>query len=245
MSYNVILTGATGGVGEQVAKALYADGARVLLSARNEDGLAALSARIQASNGAGEVLHLPCDLSDLDKVPTFATHAVHLLGGTLDILINNAGLAYHSGVTHIDPDELKEVFNVNVLSPIVLTTRVLPFIRASANGKIINVSSFLGVKAMKHTACYTASKHALTGFSNVLRLEEALNGVSVTLIEPGAIATSFTTRTHDPEIKQMLAARKLNKIPAETIATWILHVIRTPAGVCPEVIRITPTEQAI
>ncbi len=242
LNRKVILTGAAGGVGREITKLLCQYGASIVITSKNQKALNDLR---QSINYPAQIFPIAYDFNNLSKIDNFIKKSLAYLDGEVDVLINNAGIGYHSKIENIVLSELEEVFRVNSLAPIILTSKLLSYLRNSKNAHVVNISSFLGEKAMKYTGAYTAAKHALNGFSQTLRLEEASNGVKVTLIEPGAIETGFMLNTHDEETKKIFAKRKLKKIPPQTIADWVLKVIKTENAVCPEVIRITPTEQVI
>jgi len=239
----ILLTGATGGVGKETAKILYHSGAILVLTATNIERLNSLVKELGTMHGRGRLIPIAFNLTQLDRIDNFAHKCVDVLGGGIDILINNAGIGYHSKIENIEHAELEEVFRVNAMAPILLTSALLPHIKKK--GKVINISSYLGVKASKNTATYTASKHALEGFSKVLRLECAERGVGVTTIQPGAIETNFNVRTHDPEMKELFANRKLTRIVPQAIAELVSNVVEADTNTCIETIRIMPTEQAV
>jgi len=242
---NIILTGATGGVGKEISKKLYANGANLLISSKNEHKLQMLAEELSKKEGKGKILPLASDLTKIHTIDQFVNDCLRLLDGKLDVLINNAGIAYHCKIDNIITSELEETFNINSIAPIILCSQFLKYLYDSDKGKIINISSFLGVKAMENTAAYTASKHALNGFSKVLRLEIANKGIPVTLIEPGAIETDFILRTYDNETKEKFQKRKIKKLSPELIADIVYKIIQYDNSICPEVFRIAPTEQAI
>ena len=243
LNKKIILTGASGGVGREIAKLLYARGATVLITGTDKSKLLKTAASIKKIKGRGRIMCLPFDLNKISQIKSFKEKIIQLFGGSFNVLINNAGIGYHGKVENIIPKELEEVFRVNALAPILLTSQLLPFI--GFQGKIINISSILGSKASKNTSVYTASKHALNGFSKVLRLETASRKISVIQIEPGSIETDFNLRTHDKEMKTFFANRKLERIPADVLAKIIVDAIEVNYPVCPELIRVMPTEQEI
>lgn len=216
-----------------------------MLISKNEAKLRKLQEYLTSGKEPEFVKYLALDFSDLEQVKKLAPEIIKIFDSSIDILINNAGIGYHGKIETIDTDELKEVFAVNTLAPIIITSKLLPFISQSDTGHIINVSSILGSRSMMRTAAYTASKHALTGFTKVLRLEAAQLGVRVTAIEPGAIETTFAQRTHESEAKEYFSKRKLTKIPPKVIAGWIVEVIKSDPTICPEMIQIMPQDQII
>lgn len=241
---HVLLTGATGGVGEAIFKELSSRGARIFATSRTQTKLDAITEAVSISGNA-QIRTMAADLNSPAQIENVARAAVEWFEGRIDVLINNAGIGYHCPVSNICVEEVVEVMTVNVVAPIMVTTHSLPALRRSAAPKIINISSILGSKPMPLTATYTASKHALNGFSKVLRLEEASSKLSVTQIEPGAINTAFIERTHDPFAVKGFGERKLEKLSADEVARWVITVIESPPSSCPELIRIAPMGQAI
>jgi NAD(P)-dependent dehydrogenase (short-subunit alcohol dehydrogenase family) len=241
-SLNIVLSGATGGVGRAILASLLDRGHRVLAIGNTKARLLDLSNGLKQSQ-KDLVRTCKADLSTPAgvKQATRSTRAFFIK--RVDALINNAGIAFHCPASNINPEEAALVMNLNALGPILLTTQLLPLIRNS-RGRIINISSFLGSNILPMTSAYAASKHALNGFSKTLRVEEAPHGVAVTIIEPGAIDTSFIERTHDELAKSQMAKRGLQKLPPAEISRWVLAVIDSPSVSCPELLRIVPIHQA-
>lgn len=244
-SKNIILTGATGGVGSEISKLLVDSGMNLLLVSKDEKKLQLLQEKLLKRRYGAFVKFIAIDFNNPEKVGGSVDDIIKIFRGKIDVLINNAGIGYHSKITSVDLDELKEVFSVNVLSPIILTSKLFKNIAKSDFGHVINISSILGSRAMERTATYTASKHALSGFTKVLRIEGAKDKVRVTTIEPGAIETSFIKKTHDTETKKHFLKRKLIKIKPKVIADWVLKVIEIDTSVCPEILQIMPRDQII
>ena len=242
---HVLLTGATGGVGRAILSELGSRGAKIFATARSQEKLDAAVRGIDYSSPATIVRAVSVDLTSPLKLRGLVDSALEWFQGRIDVLINNAGVGYHCRASDIIPEEAIEVLTVNAISPIILTTLALRGLRNSPTPKVVNISSFLGSKALSLTATYTASKHALNGYSKVLRIEEAHANLSVTIIEPGAIDTDFIKRTHDTVAVQQFGQRKLQKLTAAEIARWVVIVLESPQFACPELIRICPIEQAI
>lgn len=241
----ILLTGATGGVGKAIAERLYIAGANLFLISKSEDKLKKLKKSLIRTNSTGSIEYLSIDLRETDQLEAKTIEIIESLDGSLDVLINNAGIGHHGKIETVEVSELQEVFAVNVLAPILLTSRLLPLTAQSDGGHIVNISSILGSRSMPRTAVYTASKHALTGFSKTLRSEAALQGVCVTLIEPGAIETEFIRHTHNPEAKKFFSKRDLVKLNPEVIADWVAKVLESDSNTCSEVIQIMPKNQII
>jgi len=241
---NIILTGASGGVGKAIfAEIVKIPNAHIVLVGRNHEKLRELSRK--HNYNSSNLQYLIADFDDISNLENVSQRCLSLLNNRVDIIINNAGIGYHCKVEEIVLSELISTFNVNVYAPIVMTSRILPYMKRSSNGKVINISSVLGEKAMPHTSVYTSSKHALNGFSKVLRKETSNMGISVTLIEPGAIDTPFIDNTYAKATREIFSKRQLKKLSPALIAQWVLKVIECENSVCPEVIRISPTQQVI
>lgn len=241
----VLLTGATGGIGRELAQLLNQDGAEVVLIGRNRQKLDSLLTELRSAlPGESRAHALVADFRDLSSLDNLVERTSELLGGPINALVNNAGVAFHCPVEGIDKEELLEVFQVNALAPILLASKAFEVMK-HGGGHIINVTSVLGQRAMTNTGSYTASKHALSGFSKVLRKEGAAFGIAVAQIEFGAVETNFLDQTHDVATVELLKKRRLRRIDAKVAAEWILHALNTDAAVCSEVITVVPTEQLI
>lgn len=243
---NIILTGASGGVGKGIINILQKLPVKLLITSKREEKLEAFIQEIE--NGKNEklqILSVPLDLADTSNINMLVQKANGFFGSKLDVLINNAGVGYHCQIENIQQEELIETFNINTLSPILLTSQLLPMLKKSSNPKVVNISSILGSKAIQYTATYTASKHALNGYSKVLRKELAKDNLKVVIVEPGAIESEFILRTHDEVPRISFNKRIMEKLKPETIANWVLKVIECDNNTCPELIRILPQHQII
>jgi short-subunit dehydrogenase len=179
-----VVTGSSSGIGEQTARRLAADGWRVLLVARREDRLAAVSGELRDS------AYLAVDLTEPDA-PERVRARVEELWGRLDLLVNNAGASKRAAFG--DPDggfeNVRWVMDLNFNAVLRLTEALLPLLRASAPSSIVNVSSISGRVGRARTGAYSASKFALAGWSDCLRMEEKQHGVHVGLVLPGFVST--------------------------------------------------------
>jgi short-subunit dehydrogenase len=183
----VWITGASSGIGESLAYAFARQGAKLVLSARRAGELQRVKA---ACNVADEnVLILPLDVSDTDALPGQAKH-VYDRFGRVDILINNAGVSHWTKVRDLSLEVVHKIFKVNFFGGIALTKAVLPKMLETKRGHIVVISSVLGKMVVQKQAAYNASKHALHGFYDTLRLEVAADGVNVLLVCPGFVRTN-------------------------------------------------------
>ena len=190
-----IVTGASSGIGEATSRELAARGAAVVLAARDEEKLEGLARRISASGG--RALAAKTDVTDAASVEAMVERAVGELG-PLDILVNNAGLGLSGRVADLRAEDLRYVFEVNVLGPLNCVQAALGHMGPGA--RIINVSSVIGRRAVPKVGGYCATKFALGALSDSLRVEIADRGITVTSVYPGTTLTAFrenSRRTRD------------------------------------------------
>jgi NAD(P)-dependent dehydrogenase (short-subunit alcohol dehydrogenase family) len=178
----VLVTGASAGIGEATAHALLAAGYHVFAGARRLDRMAGLAA-------AGATL-LRLDLTD-DASIVAAVEAIKSAAGRIDVLVNNAGYGSYGALEDVPLAEARRQFEVNVFGLARLCQLVLPTMRAQKSGKIVNVTSIGGKIWEPLGAWYHATKFAVEGLSDCLRLEVARFGVDVIVVEPGAIRTEW------------------------------------------------------
>lgn len=177
-----LVTGASSGMGKAIAKRLLADGFRVYVAARSVDKMADLS-RLGATP-------LKMDLSK-DAEIMAGVEAILRENGGVDVLVNNAGFGLYGPVEDIGIDEARYQFEVNVFGAARLTQLLLPAMREKGAGTIVNITSMGGKIYTPLGAWYHATKHALEGWSDCLRLELAPLGIKVVVVEPGLIETGF------------------------------------------------------
>jgi NAD(P)-dependent dehydrogenase (short-subunit alcohol dehydrogenase family) len=190
-----VVTGASGGIGEATARELASRGASVVLASRAMDKLEALRREISATGGLA--LAVETDVSDRGSVEAMVGRAVGEFG-SLDVLVNNAGLGLSGRIAEVRPEDVRHVFEVNAIGPLNCIQSAL--VHMGQGGRIINVSSVVGRRAIPKVGAYCASKSALTALSDALRVEVADRGVTVTSVYPGTTSTSFrenSRRTRD------------------------------------------------
>lgn len=186
----VIITGASAGIGAALAHALAKryPGIRLVLAARNQSKLETTAT--YCSKAGAQVMVVPTDISQIEQAEALAKAAI-LRFGRVDVLVNNAGYGQMGPVELIPPDATKRQFEVNLLGPLALTRAVIPQMREQGGGKIINVSSLGGRLAFPFGGLYSASKFALEGLSDALRMELEPFNIKVSVIEPGPVTTEF------------------------------------------------------
>lgn len=237
----VLVTGATGGIGLEVCQTLLEAGCRVIASGTTERSLTRLRQVLGGSYG-DRLATCPSDFRSTTEIEALAQYCIDEFCGCLDVLVNAAGVGYHCRADHIVAQELVETFYVNAIAPMLLISHLAPVLEVSPFGRVINISSILGTIGMPLTSTYTASKHALEGFSRVLRLEL---GLRVTSVQPGAVDTTFLERTYDPPAAEAFKGRKLQRLSPKEVARWVKMIVFTECAVVPEVVRIVPTEQVV
>jgi uncharacterized protein len=186
---NIVITGASGGIGAEIAKLCAASGANLVLLARSLDKLQQLQASLlQKHQVKVDVFQL--DVSDTVKVEQ-VFNEIFLTVGHVDILVNNAGFGVFREAHEVKIDEIKGMFEVNVVGLMACTSMVLPKMREQRFGHIINIASQAGKIATPKSSVYSATKHAVLGYTNALRMELSDFNVKVTSVNPGPIATNF------------------------------------------------------
>lgn len=186
---NIVITGASGGIGAQIAKLCGESGANLVLLARSMEKLKQLQMELQQKHQVRvEVYQL--DVSNTEKVKEVFT-AIFTDFGEVDILVNNAGFGVFREAHAATMDEIKGMFDVNVVGLMACTSMVLPKMRERRYGHIINIASQAGKIATPKSSVYSATKHAVLGYTNSLRMELSDYNVLVTSVNPGPIATNF------------------------------------------------------
>jgi len=181
----VVITGASSGIGALTAQMLIRHGAIPVLVARSEDKLKAISAGMQGKHG----IYI-CDVRDSAAVGETFAEILHAYG-RIDILLNNAGYGKFAGFTDMPVDEFDDMMDVNYMGIVRCTKAVVPHMLERGSGQIVNVASMAGKIGSSRAVTYTASKHAVLGFTNALRQELRKSGIIVSAVNPGPIATDF------------------------------------------------------
>jgi 3-oxoacyl-[acyl-carrier protein] reductase len=203
-----LVTGATGGIGAAIANALHGAGAIVGISGRNSEKLAALASALN-----GRVHMLPADLSSGDGADALAEAATAALA-RVDILVNNAGLTRDNLSMRMKPEEWQEVLDVDLTAPFRLAKALQRGMMKARWGRIINITSIVGVTGNPGQANYCAAKAGMIGWSKAMAQEIASRNITVNCIAPGFIATAMTDALTDAQ-KETINA----KIPAGRMGT--------------------------
>lgn len=185
---NAVITGASSGIGETLARRLAAAGARVALVARRADRLEALAAEIAAAGG--RALAVPCDVGDRAASETAARQVLERFG-SVELLVNNAGYGHHRRFLDWEVDDIERMMRVNYLGAIYWTKALLPQMVARRRGWLVFVASVAGKLGVPEESAYAASKFAMVGFAEALSYEVEDAGVHVLTVCPGTIRTEF------------------------------------------------------
>ncbi len=224
-----IVTGASRGIGKAISILLAQSGSRVVLAARSEPQLKSVSEEISSQNG--EALVIPTDLT-VDKEMERLVQQTLKEWGSVDVLINNAGLGKVAPVVKAKVSDWDETFRVNLRAPMFLSKLVLPTMMERGEGSIINISSVSGKSGEANGSAYSASKFGLMGFTQSLYEEVRDYGIRVSAICPGFVDT--------PMIPQMRRMDRSKMIRPEDIAQTVLFVLTSPPTACPVEITVRP-----
>jgi 3-oxoacyl-[acyl-carrier protein] reductase len=195
-----LVTGASGGLGSAIAKALASQGARLAVSGSNVDKLEAFRASL-----GGDHVALPCNLADGAAVDQLVPQAVEALGGKLDILINNAGVTRDNLLMRMKDDEFEDVIRINLEAAFRLMRAAARPMMKARFGRIISVTSVVGVTGNPGQANYVASKAGLIGMTKAVAQELASRGITVNAIAPGFMTSAMTDALNDQQREAILS----------------------------------------
>ena len=220
-----LVTGASGGIGAAVAKALHAQGANVAISGTRKEKLDALAKEL------GDRVHvLPCDLRDRAAVVKLAEEAEKTVG-QVDILVNNAGITHDNLFMRMKDEEWDDVINVNLNSVFVLTRGILRGMMRRRYGRIVNIASISGVFGNPGQANYAASKAGLVGMTKSLAREVASRGITANAIAPGFISTPMTDALTPKQVEMIAAAIPAQKFGRpDNIASAVVFLSSQESG---------------
>jgi NADP-dependent 3-hydroxy acid dehydrogenase YdfG len=238
-----LITGASSGIGAATAIKLAAQGVKVGLAARRVSKLKELVSRIEAAGG--QALAIEMDVVDTASVQAGVEKLVASFGG-IDILFNNAGLMPISDIESLKVDEWHRMVDVNVKGVLNSTAAALPYLKRSGEAHVINTSSIAGRKVFPGLAVYCATKHAITAFSEGMRLEIApKHGIRVTCIQPGAVDTELFEHISDTGYRDQMEGLRtqMTFLSAAEIADTVLYALQSPAHVNVAELFVLPTNQ--
>ena len=195
-----LVTGASGGLGSSIARALSAQGARLALSGSNQAKLEAF-----ANELGGNHVTLVCNLSDADEVDKLVPRAVEALGGKIDILVNNAGVTRDNLAMRMKDEEWDQVIKINLEASFRLMRAAMKPMMKARHGRIINITSVVGVTGNPGQANYVASKAGLIGMSKAFAQEVASRGITVNCVAPGFMVSAMTDALNDAQKEGILS----------------------------------------
>jgi 3-oxoacyl-[acyl-carrier protein] reductase len=199
-----LVTGASGGIGSAIARALVTQGAKVALSGTREDALKAVAAEI-----GGDTVIVPCNLGDAESVEGLIPAALEALGGKLDILVNNAGVTRDGLIMRMKDEDWDQVISVNLEAAFRLIRAATRPMMKARFGRVITITSIVGTTGNPGQANYAASKAGLVGMSKALAQELASRNITVNCVAPGFISSAMTDGLPDAQRDALLG-----KIPA-------------------------------
>ena len=203
---NIIVTGASGGIGNAIVEKLYEQGGNVLATGTREEKLQELNDKFK------NIKTLKFDISNHDKIEEFINNATDELGGNLDCIVNNAGITKDNLTIRMSMDEWSKVIDINLTSTFLMSKFAIKKMLKNKTGKIINITSVVGHTGNVGQANYTASKAGIVAMSKSLAIEYAKKNINVNCISPGFISTAMTDAI-DEKFKESI----ISKIPANRL----------------------------
>lgn len=215
----ILLTGAAGGIGTELARALAAQGGRLILVGRRPAPLGALAETLGGSGA--QAFAVSADITTSEGRGVVCRAVDRRWSGAVDVLVHNAGVMDFVSFEDMDPLSIHRTVATNVEAPLLLTRMLLPVMLAHGAGRIVTVGSMLGSIAMPYFSVYSATKFALRGFSEGLRRELAGRGVGVTYVGPRSVRTSLNSLA----VHRMAAATGMNMDEPRWVASRIVQAI--------------------
>lgn len=232
---SILITGATSGIGRDAALRLARAGHLVLAGGRRPDALAAL-----AREARGRLEPVTLDVTDPASVEAARALAERRTGGRgLDVLVNNAGYALPGPLEALAERDLRQLFDTNVFGLLAVTRAFVPAMRERGQGRVVNVGSIMGRVAMPLLGAYNATKHAVAAMTDTLRMELAPFGITVILVEPGAVRTGFAAQALAGLAPYRDPASPYATALAGTDAAWsrVYHLAPGPASAGRAIVR--------
>jgi 3-oxoacyl-[acyl-carrier protein] reductase len=225
-----VITGGSKGIGKAIAEACIERGMRVAIGARNEEEVRAVAADL--SGGQRHALGVRCDVRVEADCRNFIDQAADKFG-RIDVLVNNAGIGRFGPVADLDPDDWRAVIETNLNGVFYCTHAAIPHLRRGG-GWIINIASLAGKNAFPGGGVYNASKFGLVGFSEALMQEVRQDGIRVSYIMPGSVATDFSHPAGG-------SGDEAWKIQPEDIGRIVMDLLDTPERTLPSRVEVRPS----
>jgi uncharacterized protein len=218
----VLITGASRGIGEALAHGFAERGANVALVARSADAIEKLAADL------GGTAH-PADLCDREQVATLIHH-VEDEAGPVDVLVNNAGVGFTGAIDHFTADQLRDTYQLNLLTPAELCRQAIPRMLHRGGGHLVNISSMAGVGVFPGMTAYASTKAGLTHFTAGLRADLKKTTIGSTVVELGPIPTDMLDQVDDygpteKSFRRFYQLQLIVDVPRETVATQVVEAV--------------------
>jgi short-subunit dehydrogenase/MoaA/NifB/PqqE/SkfB family radical SAM enzyme len=223
---HVLITGASGGLGSTLAKLLAEEGAKLVVTSRSQKALNELISKLPHNEDA---VAIAADLSISGEAEKLAREAVSALG-RIDVLINNAGVGYFALMEEATEENIRHLFEVNTLSPLVLIKTLLPEMQKRGGGRVVNILSCAGRVPIPTVGVYGGSKSALAVMTNTMRLELQPEGIDIINVYPGTVATAFEEHAFREEERPGLCPKDICGEPRFRIAQKVLEAAGGPPG---------------
>jgi NADP-dependent 3-hydroxy acid dehydrogenase YdfG len=227
-----LVSGASRGIGLEVARALVADGMRVAMLARSSDEL-----RARAADLGAHALPYPCDVADPAAIAALAERLTDEFDGAPDVIVNNAGMFKLATVDTTDPRDFRAALDVNLVAPFLLVHAFLGAMRARRSGHIVMIGSIADRATFPENGAYAASKFGLRALHEVLRGELRGSGVRTTLVSPGPVDTALWDAV-DPDTRPGFTPREQMLSPA-AVAAAVRYAVSQPADVNVDELRLS------
>jgi NADP-dependent 3-hydroxy acid dehydrogenase YdfG len=229
---NALVSGASRGIGLEIARVLVQDGFRVAMLARSERDL-----RDRATELGAMALALPCDVSDADAVARVADRVAAEFGGAPDVVVNNAGAFTLAPVEATHVADFKMALDVNLVGPFVLVRAFVGAMRARGSGHVVTIGSIADRAIFPENAAYAASKFGARALHEVLRAELRGTGVRASLVSPGPVDTALWNEI-DPDTRPGFTARA-DMLRSADVAAAVRYVVSAPASVNVDELRLS------
>ena len=234
---SAIVTGASSGIGEATARLLAKAGCNVVLAARREERLNSLAAELGERAFAA-----PTDVTDPAACAALVARTIEHFG-SLEVLVNNAGLGLYGSVADGDPEDWRRMFDVNVLGVLYTTRAAVRHMLLQGSGDVVFISSLAGRRVPSADGTvYAATKHAVTAIAEGLRMDVIGRGIRVINIEPGLVRTEFPESSY-PSAEEYYAEKGYTPLEATDVAAAILYALEQPPRASVNELLIRPTEQ--
>jgi NADP-dependent 3-hydroxy acid dehydrogenase YdfG len=234
---SAIVTGASSGIGEATARLLAKAGCNVVLAARREERLNSLAAELGERTFAA-----PTDVTDPASCAALVARAIEHFG-SLEVLINNAGLGLYGSVAEGDPEDWRRMFEVNVLGVLYTNRAAVRHMLLQGSGDVVFISSLAGRRVPSADGTvYAATKHAVTAIAEGLRMDVIGKGLRVINVEPGLVRTEFPESSY-PSAEEYYAGKGFTPLEAEDVAAAVLYALEQPPHASVNELVIRPTEQ--